>query len=110
MANRLPILGVVVALIVALLYGSIFVVNERQQAIVLRFGEIVEVKSEPGLYFKLPFAFLEADNVQLIEDRILRFDLDDIRVPGFRRQVLRGRCIHCLSHRRCPTLSPDGFR
>ena len=80
MANRLPILGVVAALIVALLYGSIFVVNERQQAIVLRFGEIVEVKAEPGLYFKLPFAFLEADNVQLIEDRILRFDLDDIRV------------------------------
>lgn len=80
MANRLPILAVLAALIVAILYGSIFVVNERQQAIVLRFGEIVEVKSEPGLYFKLPFAFLEADNVQLIEDRILRFDLDDIRV------------------------------
>ena len=80
MANRLPIIGVVVALVAALLYGSIFVVNERQQAIVLRFGEIVDVKSEPGLYFKVPFAFLEWDNVQLIEDRILRFDLDDIRV------------------------------
>ncbi len=80
MANRLPIIGVLVAIVIALLYGSIFVVNERQQAIVLRFGEIVDVKSDPGLYFKLPFAFLEADNVQLIEDRILRFDLDDIRV------------------------------
>lgn len=80
MANRLPIIGALIALIVIGLYGSIFVVNERQQAIVLRFGEIVDVKSEPGLYFKLPFAFLEADNVQLIEDRILRFDLDDIRV------------------------------
>lgn len=80
MANRLPIIGVLVALVALVLYGSIFVVNERQQAIVLRFGEIVDVKAEPGLYFKLPFAFLEADNVQLIEDRILRFDLDDIRV------------------------------
>jgi membrane protease subunit HflC len=56
------------------------VVNERQQAIVLRFGEIVDVKSEPGIYFKMPFSFLEADNVQMIEDRVLRFDLDDIRV------------------------------
>lgn len=80
MANRLPIIGVIVALVALLIYGSIFVVNERQQAIVLRFGEIVDVKTEPGLYFKLPFAFLEADNVQLIEDRVMRFDLEDNRV------------------------------
>ncbi len=80
MSNRLPILAVIGAVILFLLYSAIFVVNERQQAIVLRFGEIVDVKTQPGLYFKLPFAFLEADNVQIIEDRILRFDLDDIRV------------------------------
>ena len=80
MANRLPIIGAVVIVLALLIYGSIFVVNERQQAIVLRFGEIVDVKRDPGLYFKLPFAFIEADNVQLIEDRVLRFDLDDIRV------------------------------
>ena len=46
----------------------------------MRFGEIADVKSEPGIYFKVPFAFFEADNVQIIEDRVLRFDLDDIRV------------------------------
>lgn len=80
MANRLPFIGIVVAVIVFLVYSSLFVVNERQQAIVLRFGEIVDVKSEPGIYFKAPFPFFEADNVQIIEDRILRFDLDDIRV------------------------------
>jgi membrane protease subunit HflC len=80
MANRLPIIAVIVAVILFLIYSSLFVVNERQQAIVLRFGEIVDVKSEPGIYFKLPFAFIEADNVQMIEDRVMRFDLDDIRV------------------------------
>ena len=80
MSNRLPILVVIGAVLLFLVYSAIFVVNERQQAIVLRFGEIVDVKTEPGLYFKLPFAFLEADNVQIIEDRIMRFDLDDIRV------------------------------
>ena len=46
----------------------------------LRFGEIVDVKSEPGIYFKAPFAFFDADTVQIIEDRLLRFDLDNIRV------------------------------
>ena len=80
MANRLPIVAVVVAILLFLGWSSIFVVNEREQAIVLRFGEIVDVKTEPGLYFKAPFAFVEADNVQIIEDRIMRFDLDDIRV------------------------------
>ena len=46
----------------------------------LRFGEIVDVKSEPGIYFKAPFAFFDADTVQIIENRLLRFDLDNIRV------------------------------
>ena len=80
MSNRLPIIAVVVAILLFLGYSSVFVVNEREQAIVLRFGEIVDVKTEPGIYFKAPFGFLEADNVQILEDRILRFDLDDIRV------------------------------
>jgi len=80
MANRLPIVAVVAAVVLFLLYSSVFVVNAKQQAIVLRFGEIVDVKSEPGIYFKLPFAFLEADNVQMVEKRVLRFDLDNIRV------------------------------
>ncbi len=80
MSNRLPIIAVIAAILLFLGYSSIFVVNEREQAIVLRFGEIVKVETEPGLYFKLPFGFIEADNVQILEDRVLRFDLDDIRV------------------------------
>lgn len=80
MSNRLTLIAVAVAVVLVLVYSSIFVVNERQQAIVLRFGEIVDVKTEPGIYFKAPFPFLEADNVQLVEDRVLRFDLEDIRV------------------------------
>lgn len=80
MANRLPVIGVILAVILFLVYSSVFVVNEREQAIVLRFGEIVDVKTEPGIYFKAPFGMFEADNVQIIEDRVMRFDLDNIRV------------------------------
>jgi membrane protease subunit HflC len=80
MGNRLPIIAVVAVILLICLFSSFFIVNERQQAIVLRFGQIVDVKTEPGIYFKAPFGFLEADNVQIIEDRILRFDLDNIRV------------------------------
>ncbi|MCB5201989.1 protease modulator HflC [Neorhizobium sp. T786] len=79
-SNRLPALLIGLAVILFLVYSSVFVVNEREQAIVVRFGEIQDVKTEPGLYFKLPFAFMDADRVQYVEDRALRFDLDDIRV------------------------------
>jgi len=80
MANRLPLIGGLLAVIAFIAWSSIFVVNEREQAIVVRFGEIQSVKTEPGLYFKLPFPFIDADTVQYVEDRVLRFDLDDIRV------------------------------
>ncbi len=80
MSNRLPAFLIAAALLLLLVYSSVFVVNERQQAIVVRFGQIQAVHTEPGLYFKLPFAFMDADRVQYVEDQALRFDLDNIRV------------------------------
>ncbi len=86
-SNRLPIIGALFIAILLAVYASVFVVNERQQAIVLRFGEIQRVHTEPGLYFKAPFAFAGFDTVQLIEDRLLRLDLADappVQVSGGR--------------------------
>ncbi|GIL01013.1 MAG: protein HflC [Alphaproteobacteria bacterium] len=80
MSGRFSVVALIVAVIAFFAYNSVYVVNEREQAIVLRFGEIVDVNNQPGLYFKMPFPFVEADNIQIIEDRKLRFDLDDIRV------------------------------
>lgn len=80
MGNRLTAILVIVGVVMLTVYASVFVVSERQQAIVVRFGEIQSVKTEPGLYFKLPFSFMDADRVQYVEDRALRFDHDNIRV------------------------------
>ena len=54
MANRLPLLIGGFLVIAFIIYSSIFVVNEREQALVLRFGEIKRQIKEPGLYFKVP--------------------------------------------------------
>lgn len=78
--NRLAFTLVILAVILVALYSSVFVVNAREQAIVVRFGQIQSVKTEPGIYFKLPFAFMDADRVQIVEKQALRFDLDNIRV------------------------------
>lgn len=66
------------AVLAFLAYSSIFVVNEREQALVLRFGEITREIRDPGVYFKFPTTFV--DSVQIIEDRLLSFDIEDIRV------------------------------
>ena len=60
--------GAVVVLIVLSL--SLFVVDQRQNVIVLRFGEIVNVIKEPGLAFKMPLI----DNVRYFDVRILTID------------------------------------
>ncbi len=76
--TRLPVIIGAVAVILLLVYSSIFIVTPTQQAIVLRFGEITRVESKPGLYFKLPTRFV--DSVQFVDNRLLRLDLNNLRV------------------------------
>ena len=80
----LRITSILVALIAFVAYSSLFVVDERQKALVLQFGQVADVKEEPGLAFKLPFI----QQVVRYDDRILSLDtmplevtpLDDRRV------------------------------
>ncbi|MEM1341768.1 MAG: SPFH domain-containing protein, partial [Pseudomonadota bacterium] len=69
------ILPVFVALI-ALALSSIFIVDERQRALVLQFGQIRQVVEEPGLNFKVPLI----QEVVYYDDRILSLDTDPIEV------------------------------
>ncbi|MCD1625859.1 MAG: protease modulator HflC [Paracoccaceae bacterium] len=68
----LPILVVVIATALS----SIFVVDEREKALVLQFGQIKAVKEEPGLAFKIPLI----QEVVRYDDRILSLDTDTIEV------------------------------
>ena len=75
MTRSVALLAVLaVALLTAL--SSIFIVDERQKALVLQFGRVVDVKEEPGLAFKLPLI----QEVVYYDDRILSRDLDPIEV------------------------------
>ena len=49
---------------------SVFTVDQRQAAVVFQLGEIVSIKTEPGLYFKLPLV----QNVRFFDKRILTID------------------------------------
>ncbi|MGC8203281.1 protease modulator HflC [Aliiroseovarius sp. PTFE2010] len=67
-------IAVIVAIIVAL--SSIFIVDEREKALVLQFGQIKAVKEEPGLGFKIPLI----QEVVKYDDRILSLDTAEIEV------------------------------
>jgi len=47
-----------------------FTVDQRQSAIIFQLGEIVDVKIQPGLYFKVPFL----QNIRYFDSRVLTLD------------------------------------
>lgn len=63
-------IGFCIAAVVTL-WLSVFIVYPRQQVAVKRFGQIVRVEPQPGLYFKLPFV----DQTVIVDDRLRRYDL-----------------------------------
>ena len=72
----LRVISIAVALIAFVAYSSLFVVDERQKALVLQFGQVADVKEEPGLAFKLPFI----QQVVRYDDRILSLDTMPLEV------------------------------
>ena len=65
------LIGLVIVLVV--LSGSMFTVDQRQNAMVFQLGEVVSVKTKPGFYFKLPLV----QNVRYFDTRILTLDSAD---------------------------------
>ena len=68
---RSPVTGTVLLLllllVVIVIYGSVFTVDQTEQALVVRLGKPVSVVTDPGLHFKAPFI----DTVIPIDKRIL---------------------------------------
>ena len=60
----------IVPVAVFLLWSAVFTVDERQEAILFQFGEILEADFEPGLHLKMPFI----NNVRKFDKRILTID------------------------------------
>lgn len=70
MKSGLNFVAAAVAGFFVLVGTTIFTVDQRQHAIIFQLGEVREVISEPGLYFKWPFI----QNVRYFDKRILTLD------------------------------------
>lgn len=85
MKRTLIILAVIVGLLVVfVLLGPFYMVEEGQQSVVTRFGRIVSVSRDAGLKFKIPLV----DNVRIYSKRILSWDGERQRLPTAENQFI----------------------
>lgn len=75
--NRLATLGVAAGALLVLLDSTIYQVDQRQQALVVRFGDPIRVVRAPGLHLKAPFL-----------DRVIKFDNRNIALNANQEEVI----------------------
>ncbi len=76
MMRSINVLFGAAVLLSALVFSSVYIVDEREKVLVLQFGRVVATKEEPGLSFKIPFL----QSVVRYDDRILSRDIDPFEV------------------------------
>ena len=74
--SRLTIILAIVVIFVAGVLSSVFIVDEREKALVLQFGQVRRVKEDPGLSFKIPLI----QEVVRYDDRILSLETQPLEV------------------------------
>lgn len=84
--NKVITILVVIAVVVVVFFmlGPLYVLDEGEQAVVIRFGEIVDVQRDAGLKFKTPVI----DNVVRYPKRIQSWDGDPRRIPTEENQFI----------------------
>jgi len=63
---------------------TLYIVDETEQVIILRFGEVIGERDTPGLFVKAPFV----DNVVRFDKRVLRVDAPTVAMPDREKQNL----------------------
>lgn len=80
-----PIHAVAIILSLILLSQSMFVLDQRQSAIILQFGEFVRSLDKPGLKFKVPFI----QNVIFFDHRVQNLTADTTEVIASDQKTMR---------------------
>ena len=68
--NRSNLILILSALIIAIIANSIYIVNEKEKALVTQFGEVIKPDVEVGIHFKVPLI----QSVRKFDARILTLD------------------------------------
>jgi regulator of protease activity HflC (stomatin/prohibitin superfamily) len=82
--RNLIIAGVLVIVVIVVITQSLYVVDETEQVIITRFGEVQDVHNTSGLRAKAPFV----DTVVRFDRRLLRIDADAEAMRDIEKQDL----------------------
>lgn len=66
--NNIIILVVLLAIVAFSVFNSVYNLGNAEQAVVQRFGEVIEIVESPGIHFKVPFV----DSITVINAKDLR--------------------------------------
>ena len=75
---------IAVVIIFFVFLGPVYIVEEGEQAVIIRFGEIINVVTNAGLHFKVPVV----DQVIRYSKRLLSWDGDARRMPTAENQFI----------------------
>jgi modulator of FtsH protease HflC len=100
--NRTISVSVIVAVVaLVLVYSSTFFVQQSQNAVVVRFGKLIDtVVNEPGLHWRVPFI----DHVFAIDRRIINID-----APGYTVTTKDQKRIIISAYVRYQIFDPETF-
>ncbi len=70
--TKLMALAGLLLLVVIVINATVYTVDEREKAVVVRFGEVVRLDAKPGMHLKTPFL----EDVRFYDSRILTLDAE----------------------------------
>lgn len=73
---RQIVFSVVALLLLVLVYDGFYVINQDEQVVILRLGEIISTRTEPGLAMKVPLL----DSVVFYTKRLIEYDAHPVNV------------------------------
>lgn len=84
MTKQMKIILALIIFAIIVVASSIFIVDQRQQALILRLGQVVRMENEPGIRFKIPFL----ETAYFYDSRVLHINMEPQEVIANDRKRL----------------------
>ena len=82
--KSLIIIAIIIIASLIVTRSALYIVDVTEQVLILRFGEVRDTRTNPGLYLKAPFI----DTIITFDKRILRIDAPPVAMPDKEKQNL----------------------
>jgi membrane protease subunit HflC len=82
--KKLIALGALLFLLILVVANTIYTVDEREKAVVVRFGQVIRYDDKPGIHWKQPFL----ESVRFYDSRILTLDAEPQLFPTLEKKYV----------------------